>query len=450
VNDPPENDPPGAAPPGLCRDCAALAPAAAARCPACRSRRLVRHPELHRLSVAHVDCDAFYASVEKRDDPRLADKPVIVGGGRRGVVAACCYVARLFGVRSAMPMFKALSLCPDAVVIPPDMRKYAAVGRQVRAMMRELTPLVEPISIDEAFLDLAGTERLLGGSPARSLARLVLRFERELGITASIGLSHNKFLAKIASDLDKPRGFRAIGRDEAEAFLAPQPVSLIWGVGKALERKLEVDGIVTIADIRARDEHWLVSRYGAMGRRLFRFSRGQDDRRVEPEDVAKSVSAETTFERDIAERDELERRLWPLAETVSRRLKAAGQHGASVVLKLKTADFQILTRSRRIDGATQYAEEIFRVGRQLLAREADGRAFRLIGIGCADLAEGQAGLVDLLDPERERRERAERAMDEVRRRLGEGAIVKGRSLARDEGKEDGGLQDGGSRDEEGR
>ncbi len=389
----------------------------------------MRHPELDDLAIAHVDCDAFYASVEKRDNPKLADKPVIVGGGRRGVVAACCYVARLYGVRSAMPMFKALEFCPDAVVIPPDMRKYAAVGRQVRGMMTALTPLVEPISIDEAFLDLSGTERLLGGSPARSLVRLVRRLEQELGITASIGLSYNKFLAKIASDLDKPRGFRAIGRAEAESFLAPQPVSLIWGVGKALERRLEIEGIETIGDIRERDEHWLVSRFGAMGRRLHRFARGQDDRRVEPDEATKSVSAETTFNRDLTDAEELARRLWPLCETVARRMKAGGHHGHSVVLKLKTADFHLLTRSRRLDTATQLAEEIYRAALPLLEKEADGRAFRLIGVGCTDLDDGAPGrLGDLLDAERDRRARVEHAMDAIRARQGEAAIVKGRSL----------------------
>lgn len=386
----------------ICRDCAESM-GEARRCPSCGSRRSVRHLELHSLSIAHIDCDAFYASVEKRDNPGLADRPVIVGGRHRGVVAACCYVARLYGVRSAMPMFKALDLCPDAVVLPPDMRKYAAVGRTVRAMMQELTPRVEPLSIDEAYLDLSGTERLHGASPASALVRLVRRLETEIGITASIGLSFNKFLAKVASDLDKPRGFKVIGRAEAAGFLAPQPVSLIWGVGRALEKKLQADGILTIGDLRERDEHWLVRRYGVMGRRLFRFARGQDDRRVEPHEPAKSISAETTFDRDLSDPADLEQRLLPLCETVARRAQAAGVSGASVVLKLKTADFHQLTRSRRLETPSRLAEDILATARGLLRKEADGSAFRLIGIGLSDLIDAAStGQFDLLAPGRER------------------------------------------------
>ncbi|UEM05125.1 DNA polymerase IV [Skermanella rosea] len=419
----------GPAVPGLCRDCGGEAPPGAARCPACGSRRLTRHAELHALSIAHIDCDAFYASVEKRDDPKLADLPVIVGGGQRGVVAACCYVARLYGVRSAMPMFKALSLCPNAVVLPPDMRKYQAVGREVRARMLELTPLVQPLSIDEAFLDLTGTERLHGGSPARTLIRLVRRLETEIGITASIGLSYNKFLAKVASDLDKPRGFKAIGRAEALDFLAPQPVGLIWGVGAALQRKLEQDGIRTIAELRERDEHHLMKRYGVMGRRLFRFARGEDLRTVDPDEETKSISAETTFSQDIADLEDLSNRLWPLCETVARRLKAQDLAGGSVVLKLKTADFRQVTRSRKLGSPTRMADAIFQAALPLLEREATGTRYRLIGIGCADLAEARrADPPDLLDPDRMRRNEVERAMDQVRDRLGDTAVVKGRGF----------------------
>jgi DNA polymerase-4 len=400
-----------------------------ARCPDCGSRRVTRHAELNSLSIAHIDCDAFYASVEKRDNPRLADLPVIVGGGQRGVVAACCYVARLYGVRSAMPMFKALALCPHAVVLPPDMKKYQAVGRQVRALMLELTPLVQPLSIDEAFLDLTGTERLHGGSPARSLILLVRRLETGIGITASIGLSYNKFLAKVASDLDKPRGFKAIGRTEALDFLGPQPVGLIWGVGAALQKKLEQDGIRTIAELRERDEVRLMKRYGVMGRRLYRFARGEDLRTVDPDEETKSISAETTFAGDIAELDELQHRLWPLCETVARRMKAAGLAGGSVVLKLKTADFKQVTRSRKLGTPTQMADAVFHAVMPLLEREAVGPAYRLIGIGCADLAPAdRADPPDLLDPERMRRVQVERAMDTVRTKLGDTAVVKGRGF----------------------
>ena len=275
--------------------------------PACGGPRLVRHPELDALSVAHVDCDAFYATVEKRDNPAIADKPVIVGGGSRGVVAAACYVARTFGVHSAMPMFKALKACPHAIVIPPDMQKYARVGREVRDAMLALTPAVEPLSIDEAFLDLSGTERVHGAAPAVTLARFQRRVETEIGVTVSVGLSHNKFLAKIASDLDKPRGFAVIGRAETLAFLAERPVSIIWGVGKAMQERLARDGITTIAHLREMRRRTLVRRYGSMGLRLARLARGEDFRAVSPDRRAKSISAETTFDRDVEAESDLSR-----------------------------------------------------------------------------------------------------------------------------------------------
>src|SRR5215831_4695116 len=258
--------------PAFCRDCLAdaLAPR---RCAACGSPRVVTHAEIATLAIAHVDCDAFYATIEKRDEPSLRDKPVIVGGGKRGVVAACCYVARTFGVRSAMPMFTAKKLCPHAVVVPPNMEKYVKVGREVRRQMLELTPQVEPLSIDEAFMDLAGTARLHGLEPAKSLARFATRVENALSITVSIGLSANKFLAKIASDLDKPRGFSVLGRSEVQAFLAPKPVGFIWGVGKVTQARLAKDGFATVADLAAANAGELGRRYGAEGLRLSRLSR---------------------------------------------------------------------------------------------------------------------------------------------------------------------------------
>lgn len=414
---------------GICRDCGDRVADGASRCQACGSRRLLRHPELHALTIAHIDCDAFYATVEKRDDPSLLDKPVIVGGGKRGVVAACCYIARLHGVRSAMPMFKALERCPKAVVIRPDMRKYRSVGLQVRALMQDVTPLVEPLSIDEAFLDLSGTQKLHGGSPAQTLARLVRRIEAEIGITASIGLSYNKFLAKIASELDKPRGFAVIGQDEALGFLESKPVGLIWGVGTALERTLNGDGIRTIGQLRLFDETELVRRYGTIGKRLLRFANGEDFRKVDPDEPVKSISAETTFETDIAQRDRLLEALWPLCETVARRLKAKAIGGRTVTLKLKTTDFRLRTRSRRLGGATQLADVLFRAGAALLEAEADGTPFRLIGIGCSEFVDAaDADRPDLLDPGLARRALVERTMDALRAKLGDKAVMKGRTL----------------------
>jgi DNA polymerase-4 len=414
----------------LCRECLAQPEEAPdGRCPNCGSPRLVRHAELDDLSIAHIDCDAFYASVEKRDNPALANKPVVVGGGRRGVVAAACYVARLYGVRSAMPMFKALEACPDAVVIRPNMAKYSAVGRQVRELMLRATPLVEPLSIDEAFLDLSGTEKLHGGSPARTLARLVLDIEREIGIGASIGLSYNKFLAKTASDLDKPRGFAVIGRAEAEDFLAPRPVGAIYGVGRALESRLRRDGIATIGELRQIEEAELYRRYGAMGRRLYNLSRGFDERAVDPSEQIKSISSETTFVADIADLPTLNREIWPLCETVARRLKKKRLAGTRVTLKLKTADFRLLTRSRTLGTPIWLAEDIYRTVMPLLEREADGRAFRLIGAGVEELCDAdEASQPDLLDPGARKRADVENAIESLREKLGAKAIGKGRDL----------------------
>ncbi len=416
----------------LCLDCLSENPdpRETGRCRHCNSPRLRRHPELGGLAIAHLDCDAFYANVEKRDDPSLRDRPVIVGGGRRGVVAAACYVSRLYGVHSAMPMFKALKACPDAVVIRPNMAKYKEAGQRIRTLMQEITPLVEPLSIDEAFLDLRGTEALHGGPPARTLAALALRIEQAFDLTVSIGLSCNKFLAKIASDLDKPRGFAVIGRAEARDFLAERPVGIIWGVGKALQRALARDGILKVRDLWAYDEAALTARYGAMGQRLYHFSRGEDRRAVDPDAPTKSISAETTFETDLSDVEALSRTLWPLCETVARRLKRSDLAGRTVTLKLKTSDFQILSRRQRLSDPTQLAERIFQAAQALLKREADGRRFRLIGAGVIDLCEGaQADPPNLLDPGRDRHSRVEQAIDRVRDKLGRDAIVKGRGFA---------------------
>ena len=413
---------------GLCRDCFARAPATG-RCPSCGSPRVLTHDELDALTIAHLDCDAFYAAIEKRDNPELRDKPLIVGGGRRGVVSTACYIARTYGIRSAMPMFKALKACPQAAVVRPNMEKYATVSRQVRALMDEITPAVEPLSIDEAFLDLGGTQRLHGMSPAETLARLARRIEDALDITVSIGLSYNKFLAKIASDLDKPRGFAVIGRAEALAFLKEQPVTLIWGVGTALDRKLERDGIRTIGQLQTMDEASLMRRYGVMGRRLYRLSRGQDSRDVGDGPGRRSVSSERTLAHDVADYDELERLLWPQCERVSAALKRRGLAGWTVTLKLKTARHRIRTRSHRLDQPSQLADVLFEVGRSLLAPETDGERYRLIGIGVADLCDAAlADQPDLIEPARTRRARAERAMDTLRDRYGRDSIVKGRSL----------------------
>jgi len=417
---------------GFCRDCLAYQQQPDRRCQQCGSPRVLRHAELFGLTVAHIDCDAFYATVEKRDNPELADKPVIIGGGRRGVVSTACYLARIHGVRSAMPMFKALKACPQAVVVKPNMEKYSQVGRQVRAMMQELTPLVQPISIDEAFLELAGTEALHQNPPARTLAAFARRVEDEVGITVSVGLSYCKFLAKVASDLEKPRGFSVIGEAEAIDFLKDKPVTTIWGVGKAFAATLERDGITTIGQLQKMEEGDLMRRYGAIGQRLYRLSRGMDARQVHTPDSAKSVSSETTFNSDHADRDTLVPVLRSLSEKVSRRLKKSGVAGHTVVLKLKSKDFKIRTRNRRLDDPTCLADRIFHTGLALLEKELDGRTqYRLLGIGVSDLTNADlADPPDLVDQQATQRAVAERAIDKVRDRFGRDAVETGYTFGR--------------------
>jgi len=411
-----------------CRACLTPVPAEASACPSCQSRRLLRHDELNSLSIAHIDCDAFYAAIEKRDNPDLEDKPVIIGGRQRGVVSTACYVARMYGVHSAMPMFQALRACPDAVVIRPDMAKYTEAGHRIREMMREVTPLVEPLSIDEAFLDLSGTERLHGAPPAATLLKLQRAILDEIRITVSVGLSFNKFLAKTASDLEKPDGFAVIGRAEAEDFLARRPVRAIYGVGPAFAKKLERDGIHTLADIRRRGDKAMAQRYGEMGYHLSRLARGEDMRKVNPVGERKSVSSETTFNADINDVAVLENQLWRLCVKVADTMKQKALSGSVITLKLKTANFKTRTRRRTLNEPSQLADTLFRVGRELLAREADGTRYRLIGIGFSDLRDQVGDSADLLDPQAIRRATAERAMDKARAKFGTDAVVKGRAL----------------------
>jgi DNA polymerase-4 len=417
----------------LCRKCGWSTKAAGrpARCPSCGSPRLIGHEELFALSIAHVDCDAFYASIEKRDDPSLRDRPLIIGGGHRGVVSTCCYIARQSGVRSAMPMFTAKKLCPEAVVIPPNMAKYASASREIRVMMDKLTPLVEPLSIDEAFLDLTGTQALHRASPAEVLSRFSREVEEQIGVTISIGLSHNKFLAKVASDLDKPRGFAVIGRAETLDFLASKPVDMIYGVGKVFSETLRKDGYETIGQLQRAAPEDLMKRYGESGARLARLSRGDDSRAVSSDGEMKTVSAETTFNTDLSTYEELSTELLALSERLSDRLKAKAIIGDTVTLKLKSAGFRLRTRARHLMMPTQLASVLFEAGSQLLTREIDGTAFRLIGIGISGLSEAEGiDPVDLIEPEVARRAAAERAMDSVRTRFGRDAVIRGKLYGR--------------------
>jgi DNA polymerase IV len=415
--------------PGFCRDCLQPTEKDERRCNHCHSPKLIHHAELNQLSIAHIDCDAFYAAVEKRDNPELADKPVIIGGHVRGVVSTACYVARIHGVKSAMPMFKALKLCPDAIVIRPNMKKYAEAGKQVRNIMLQFTPLVQPISIDEAFLDLSGTARLHGTSPALSLAKLIRQIQTEVGITASVGLSHNKFLAKMASDLEKPRGFSVIGKVETKEFLASKSVGSIWGVGQAMQSQLNRAGITSISQLQQLEKNDLMRRFGSLGARLYHLSRGEDLRDVTTESETKSISSETTFNENIADYETLEAILWDLAQKVSRRAKSSNHAGSTVTLKLKNTDFQNRSRAVSLQEPTRLAHRIFDAAKPLLKKETNGTMFRLIGVGISHLVDStHDGEAQSLDAHSATMTKAELAIDKIRKKFGNQAVDKGLSF----------------------
>ncbi|MEZ5970947.1 MAG: DNA polymerase IV [Hyphomonadaceae bacterium] len=412
----------------VCRACANET--VTTRCSHCGEEQALEHAELTTLSIAHLDCDAFYASIEKRDDPSLQPFPVIVGGGKRGVVSTCCYVARAYGVRSAMPMFKALQLCPQAKVVHGDMRKYVDEGRIIRRLMEDLTPQVQPLSIDEAFMDLTGTEALHGGVPAQTLIKLQNKIWEERNLTVSIGLSFNKFLAKTASDLDKPRGFSVIGRGEALTFLETRSVGTLPGVGPAGATALERNGLKKIGDIRTVGPQRMRALYGDWGAHLFALSMADDPRKVDPHGERKSISAETTFFEDVANLEALEDILWPLCEKVAARCRASESAGLTLTLKLKDAKFKIITRRRQMPEPTLLAARIFAAARELLVSEADGRTrYRLIGVGLSDFSEAAgADKGDMLDTETPRRAAAEAAVAKARQKFGRDAVLTGRGL----------------------
>ncbi len=409
----------------ICRDCLRAGDRKVGRCPSCDSRRIVCHDELDRLTIAHLDCDAFYASVEKRDRPELRDRPVIVGGGRRGVVSTCCYVARQYGVHSAMPMFKALKACPEAVVIKPDFRKYVAASEAIFGAVGRLTPLVQTLSLDEAWIDLAGTERLNGGPPAFQLIRLQQQIEADTGLTVSIGLAPNRFLAKVASELDKPRGFSVLG-SEAAAVLAPRPVGILPGVGPVFRMTLQSDGYSTVGDLAAADVRDLVKRYGETGLRLHDLAHGRDARAVNPGHERKGMSAETTFNEDLTSAEDLEAELWPLCEKLASKARRDGVASRVLVLKLRRTDFKIVTRRMSLPEPVQTARALFAAARELMAPEL-GRPYRLIGIGMAEVVDAVDAPALFESPEA-RTLKTETAIDALRAKFGDRAVVAGRAL----------------------
>ncbi len=410
----------------ICRECLTTGETPWARCPACASPRVIAHAELEQLSIAHMDCDAFYASVEKRDRPELRDKPVIVGGGKRGVVSTACYVARQYGVGSAMPMFKALKACPEAVVIKPNFAKYKPVSDHIFSKLRSLTPLVQTLSLDEAWIDLKGTERLDGGPAALQLARAQKEIEAETGVTVSIGLAPNRFLAKVASELDKPRGFSVIG-SEARGLLAPRSVKILPGVGPVFARTLNSDGFATVGDLARAEAKDLAKRYGEWGLRLHDLSHGRDARSVNPEFDRRGMSAETTFNEDLTSLEALEAELWPLCEKLASKARRDGVASRVVVLKLRRTDFKILTRRQTLADPVQTARALFGAGREMLKGEL-GRPYRLIGIGMADVQDAEDAPVGLFDTGEQRALKTETAIDRLREKFGKDAVVAGRAL----------------------
>ena len=413
----------------ICRECLSTFDSKVLYCANCESLNLISHKEIEKLDIAHVDCDAFYASIEKRDNPKLKNSAVIIGGGKRGVVATACYVARIKGVRSAMPMHKALKLCPSATIIKPNMSKYRDASRKIQNLMNQLTPLTEPISLDEAFLDLSGTKKLHKKIPAVLLAELSKKINQEVGISVSIGLSYNKFLAKICSDLDKPKGFSLLGRGDSKKFLSSQPVEILWGVGKILKRKLNDDGIKTISQIEELGIKEVINRYGSIGSHIYSLSQGKDLRRVVPQRQIKSISHETTFENDISDKEVLEKKLWSLCEKVSKRSKEKGLGGQTITLKLKTKEFKLISRSCTIDEPTQIGELIFQNSKTLLDREDDKIKYRLIGVGISNLKDSElCDLYDLINISKTKNAKIEYAIDDIRNKFGKDLIKKGRSI----------------------
>ena len=413
----------------ICRECLSTFDSKVLYCANCESLNLISHKEIEKLDIAHVDCDAFYASIEKRDNPKLKNSAVIIGGGKRGVVATACYVARIKGVRSAMPMYKALKLCPSATIIKPNMSKYRDASRKIQNLMNQLTPLTEPISLDEAFLDLSGTKKLHKKIPAVLLAELSKKINQEVGISVSIGLSYNKFLAKICSDLDKPKGFSLLGRGDSKKFLSSQPVEILWGVGKILKRKLNDDGIKTISQIEELGIKEVINRYGSIGSHIYSLSQGKDLRRVVPQRQIKSISHETTFENDISDKEVLEKKLWSLCEKVSKRSKEKGLGGQTITLKLKTKEFKLISRSCTIDEPTQIGELIFQNSKTLLDREDDKIKYRLIGVGISNLKDSElCDLYDLINISKTKNAKIEYAIDDIRNKFGKDLIKKGRSI----------------------
>ena len=412
----------------FCRDCLHQTKKLSDLCGKCLSPRVINHKELKNLSIAHIDCDAFYASVEKRDNADLKNKPLIIGGGDRGVVSTACYIARTKGIHSAMPIFKARKLCPEAIILRPNMSKYKKVSYEIRDLMKELTPLVEPISLDEAFLDLSGTFKLHQKIPAVLLAELVNKIKKHVGINVSVGLSYNKYLAKVCSDLDKPKGFSVIGQEESKDFLSNKPVSLLWGVGKKFTNKLNSDGIINIGQIQKIEIKELVKRYGIIGLHIYQLSNGKDSRSIRSNRPIKSISHETTFTKNIKNRKKLENILSDLSRKVAFRAKKNGLGGKTINLKLKTKNFKSISRSKTINNPTQLERKIFKIAKDLLTSIKDNEEYRLIGVGISELVdENFCDLDNLIDTNENNEKKLDQAINSLRDKFGSNIINHGKN-----------------------
>ncbi|MEM7070225.1 MAG: DNA polymerase IV [Pseudomonadota bacterium] len=369
------------------------------RCAFCRSRSIIIHKELSQLCIAHIDCDSFFASVEKRDNPHLIDKPLIIGGRERGVVAAACYIARMYGVHSAMSMFEALKKCPKAVVLSPDIAKYRSVGQQIKTLMRNAALVVEPLSIDEAYLKLPLHTQKNKPAPCQILSALLKRIEYETGISASAGLSYNKMLAKLASDLDKPRGFSVIGQEEAIEFLASLPVSKLWGVGQAMEQKLKRMGLHHIGQLQQLDEGFLRQIFGKIGNLMHHFANAKDPREVKASTITKNISVETTFAHDIQSYSLLHDKLENQVQDLMQRMQKTNFSAHCLTLKLRDQNFQTHTRTRHFFAPTLNAQKTLEMAIYLLQLiYQPSKKYRLLGLGFSDLhPKDQADPPDLFD-----------------------------------------------------
>jgi DNA polymerase IV len=387
------------------------------------------------LTILHVDMDAFYAAVEQRDRPGLRGKPVIVGGiGARGVVSAASYEARPFGVHSAMPMGTARRLCPQGVFLPVPMSRYAQVSRQIREILLSFTPRVEPLSLDEAFLDVHGCEGLHG--PAPEIARQIKgRIKAETALTASVGVAANKFLAKLASDLRKPDGLVVVPPQGVPGFLAPLPVGRIWGVGAKAEERLHALGVRTIGQLAALPERVLIDHFGKVGRHVWQLAQGQDERAVVPDREAKSISTETTFSQDVGDRDTLRVCSLDQVEHLAGRLRHAGLRARTIELKIRSSDFRTRHRGQALPQATNRTDALWQAALELFHNGLtdDLLPVRLLGVGAARLTRDAHVQGDLFDGGLgKRREALDQAVDAIRVQFGDAAIQRGSLLDREE------------------